>query len=469
MEFPAHDNPIDELLAALRIRDDEAATRVARTMLSMGSDLAPAQVDGAPLLHAAAELDLRGLVSCLLDEAGADLRATEQGQYTAIDAAVRGGALHTARLLFERGLRPAVDVFDLVKGDAPNLVQPVRTLVQLDAALVRKVDDFGYTLLHWASAPAMARALLEAGADVDAANPRGVRPLQIAVMNHYPIETIQALIEAGPELDAEMEEGQTALYWATKDGRVDVVRLLLRVGADPGRGSSRASMQTTASIASQSSNAELRALFGLHSVATQRASTTPNPLGPLERRYGQIGPGEFGWWAALAPSDAEDAVSSAASGIVNGREFPQSMSRCHEGHLVALAKSAQCWASLGRHELAVRQAKILLAEEAHRDRMSFGALVDQAFDDARALHDALIAQTPSLAEVDPLSGTSVAEEVSRSEAAPVPSKPAQPAKVRPSGMNKVIAGTIIIVALIGLGLVVLSQGSALAPFLYTLF
>ena len=41
------------------------------------------------------------------------------------------------------------------------------------------------------------------------------------------------LVEAGREVDAQNTRGDTPLYWASMEGRVEVVRELLAHGADP--------------------------------------------------------------------------------------------------------------------------------------------------------------------------------------------------------------------------------------------
>jgi ankyrin repeat protein len=80
---------------------------------------------------------------------------------------------------------------------------------------------------------AMIELLLGAGADVDAVTPDGRRPLLVAARTGRPA-AIEALIRHGARVDArDPQQDQTALMWAAADGNTDAVRALLRHGADP--------------------------------------------------------------------------------------------------------------------------------------------------------------------------------------------------------------------------------------------
>ncbi len=123
------------------------------------------------------------------------------------------------------------------------------------------------TALHWAAHRddfEAARLLVDAGADVKAANRYGVTPLSLACVNgNGPLvelllgagadpntklrggETVlmtasrtgkpaavRALLARGAEVDARERRGQTALMWAAAEGHAAVVEDLLKAGAD---------------------------------------------------------------------------------------------------------------------------------------------------------------------------------------------------------------------------------------------
>ncbi|KXZ43634.1 hypothetical protein GPECTOR_84g310 [Gonium pectorale] len=74
-------------------------------------------------------------------------------------------------------------------------------------------------------------ALLQAGADKDAADETSATPLHIAAENGH-VEVVAALLQAGANKEAAAETGATALYIAAENGHEEVVRVLLQAGAN---------------------------------------------------------------------------------------------------------------------------------------------------------------------------------------------------------------------------------------------
>ena len=75
-----------------------------------------------------------------------------------------------------------------------------------------------------------ARLLLEKGAAVDAQREDGVTALMLACQNGH-VEAARLLLEKGAAVDANMEDGFTALMLACQGGHVEAARLLLEKGA----------------------------------------------------------------------------------------------------------------------------------------------------------------------------------------------------------------------------------------------
>jgi ankyrin repeat protein len=125
----------------------------------------------------------------------------------------------------------------------------------------------GMTALHWAvhhDNTAVARQLIEAGANAKAANRYGVTPLSLACTNGNSdivellldsgadpnqalrggetvlmtaartgrIAPVKALIARGADVNAREKRGQTALMWAAAEGHASVVEALIEAGAD---------------------------------------------------------------------------------------------------------------------------------------------------------------------------------------------------------------------------------------------
>ena len=92
----------------------------------------------------------------------------------------------------------------------------------------------GTTALHWAAYhedAAMAKALLDGGAKVDAANRYGVTPLPVACKNGN-AELVAALVKAGANVNLALPGGETPLMTASRTGKIDAVRVLLAHGAN---------------------------------------------------------------------------------------------------------------------------------------------------------------------------------------------------------------------------------------------
>ncbi|MDU1689873.1 MAG: ankyrin repeat domain-containing protein [Bradyrhizobium sp.] len=75
------------------------------------------------------------------------------------------------------------------------------------------------------------RELLAAGAAVAAINADGNNALWLACVGQH-LDAIDALVEAGIDLDNRNDNGATALMYASSSGRADVVAHLLAKGAD---------------------------------------------------------------------------------------------------------------------------------------------------------------------------------------------------------------------------------------------
>lgn len=147
----------------------------------------------------------------------------------------------------------------------------VRTLIARNAELEARDGANGFTALHWAAEryhPAIARALIAAGAQVDAANKWQQTPLWIAawqpeqgnteiahilvhagadiartdhkantpllmaaVSGHRPM--VDYLLSRGAAIDARNNQGRTPLFQAVNNRHGQTVRLLLARGANP--------------------------------------------------------------------------------------------------------------------------------------------------------------------------------------------------------------------------------------------
>ncbi|CAM9639938.1 unnamed protein product, partial [Scytosiphon promiscuus] len=254
------------LALAAEIDDGEAI----KLLLDAGADVnAPADFgDGSPALVLAVANDCADTIT-LLAQRGADVNAANDDGDTALHRAARGnhlrsvGALIAASADIESSDRhartPLVAAFRSAfyrwKEEGEDSTPPPSTsptllhycaclgcplsLVQalLDAgADVDARDERGLTPLHKALERGrldVFRTLLVHGADADARDPDGRAVLhRAAVADENRVDFVDDLISAGAATHTKDNEGCTPLHLAASHRRLDVMRVLLRSGAD---------------------------------------------------------------------------------------------------------------------------------------------------------------------------------------------------------------------------------------------
>ena len=78
----------------------------------------------------------------------------------------------------------------------------------------------------------VAGTMIERGANVEASDDRGYRPLHWAAL-HRPAPFLERLIAAGADVNATSEGGDTPLMLAVQNDRATAIRTLIKAGADP--------------------------------------------------------------------------------------------------------------------------------------------------------------------------------------------------------------------------------------------
>jgi ankyrin repeat protein len=173
-------------------------------LLSRGADPNAADASGITPLVAAASVNDTAAAKLLI-ERGADVNARANiGQAaTALMAAAHNGNTELTRLLLARKVFLSVI-------SAPTTVVVKNGPVQFGSA----------TALHFASLsgnPEVVRLLLEAGAQVDALDVRGMTPLMWLVATDRPnLDIMRLLLAKGSDTSIRSKAGESALDWARK-------------------------------------------------------------------------------------------------------------------------------------------------------------------------------------------------------------------------------------------------------------
>lgn len=196
-------------------------------------------------LLAAIDAEDYGAVRAYARRLFGDRRDVEIGDYTGrlqppVVAAAREGNLDLFKALLEA--RPVMGLED-ERGREPIHVAAGEGHAELIVFMVKEMridpdkptDGTGFTPLHWAAQrgrPAVIDALLNNGADPQAATARGQTPLHIAVQDRQ-VTAIRALLKQDKtDVNAIDSNGRTALHLAAQQGNTLIVDLLLSARAD---------------------------------------------------------------------------------------------------------------------------------------------------------------------------------------------------------------------------------------------
>jgi ankyrin repeat protein len=240
-----------------------------RMLIEHGADVNVRTQQGRTALMAAAKRNGNVDLVRLLLQKGADLKAPGD---TTLIAGAQSGDIEIMRLLIESGanvncISPRLGETPLHYAAASGNVSAVTLLLAKSAnpntalknvTSVRggSILDSGIskqTPLMWAAptgSPDLIRALIDAGADVNAQDIRGMSPLMLAVASeNQDLEVVRVLLGSGADIHARSGSGETALDWARKFGSRPLIAVLQKAGGSeaahyeappaPDRGSTR--------------------------------------------------------------------------------------------------------------------------------------------------------------------------------------------------------------------------------------
>ena len=222
-------------------------------LLSHGADVhARTRLERTPLMVAAACDGCSESVRLLIEK-GADVRARDKGGTTALALAAQAGDADSIRLLLAHGadprkasesgltplmlaltncsLRGAADL--IAHGAGVNAANSSGGTVKFGA-----IELVHLTPLHYAApycGADLVKMLLDAGAEPNVADIRGMTPLMLAVASeHQDAAVVALLLKAGADPNARSKTGETPLDWARKYGDPRVIAVLQQAGATGG-------------------------------------------------------------------------------------------------------------------------------------------------------------------------------------------------------------------------------------------
>ena len=185
---------------ALYIASHKVFADVVELLIDAGADIEVTDDKGRSPLHTAC---LNGNIAVvkMLVKAGAEVRATDNEGSTCLHIASYYGRTETLRYI--AGL-PGVDV--------------------------NHADENGMTALHWEGKkkghPAVVQALVDAGADLEAKNSLGRSPLLVACESRK-IAIVKLLVKAGAEVRTTDSVGNTCLMLASYFGHTEIMSYLV--------------------------------------------------------------------------------------------------------------------------------------------------------------------------------------------------------------------------------------------------
>jgi len=279
------------VIDAIKSGDREAA----RALLKQRANVNAAEADGTTALHWAVRVR-DDETARLLIRAGANVKAANRYGITPLSLAATNGDVAAIDMLIKAGADPNVALPDgetvLMTAARTGDAASVKTLLQRGATVDAKEHTLGQTALMWAAAENNADAvkvLIEGGADVNMRSatlnfppfkwgvvgmvstvlPKGSwTPLFYAARENA-IAAARALIDAGADVNAADPEGSSALLIAILNAHYDMAAALLEHGADPNQ-------------TDQTGTGPLYAVVDMHTMAPMVGRPSPKPSGTVE-------------------------------------------------------------------------------------------------------------------------------------------------------------------------------------------
>ncbi|KAI6170532.1 Serine/threonine-protein phosphatase 6 regulatory ankyrin repeat subunit B [Aphelenchoides bicaudatus] len=232
-------------VSALQLAASTEHTECVRTLLNSGSDISHQDRDGVTALHIACQFGRYETAKTLIDKSPHLINVTDNYNRYPIHYAAWNGRCDIIKLLLESN----ADVNSLTRSSESALylaskvgnVECARILLSNGADINRQTYQ-GYTSIHVAAETGnyeVAKLLLERGANINATDDGGITPLHAAA-RHGRCNVVLLLLDNDADVNAlakfsdddlTASPSVSALYFASKYGHAECVRILLNKGS----------------------------------------------------------------------------------------------------------------------------------------------------------------------------------------------------------------------------------------------
>ncbi len=214
-----------------------------RTLLQQHVDINASEPDGSTALHWAVQGNDTETVGMLM-RAGANVKATTRYGVSPLSLACTNGNVEIIEVLLKGGADPNTALPEgetaLMTAARTGKLDAVKALVAHGANVNAKETWRGQTALMWAAAEGHAsvvQALIEASADTHVRSNGGFTPFLFAVREGK-IDVVRTLVRAGINVNETLNTrrdaiGSSALVLAVANAHYELASALLDAGADP--------------------------------------------------------------------------------------------------------------------------------------------------------------------------------------------------------------------------------------------
>lgn len=221
----------------------EGHAHILDLLLDRGAAIEAKTNKGVTALHLASRLGRESVMGTLFgDTVNADVRARDNHGWEPLHYAATYGHAHIVRLLLRQGAeieaKTDADWTALLLASWYGYASVVEELLEKKADVRTRANDCQNPLYRAAlnGNVTIVRLLLAAGATTDFQGPLERTPLMTAALGKKSLHTevARTLLAEGAMVNAQDENGSTALLLATWSGNLDTLKLLLEYKADVG-------------------------------------------------------------------------------------------------------------------------------------------------------------------------------------------------------------------------------------------